>query len=151
METIQIQNKNKETVRILYERILNTGKLELLHTIFSEEYNGLSGPLGLKGVAGFAATINVLIGAFPDIKWTIEDLFAEGNKVAVKATWRGTNLGEYRGLPPTQKEFINSGIGIFQFNEGKIINAWLETDRLGFLQQSGIVPQELFSASPIQK
>lgn len=129
METETIQTQNKETVRNLYEGILNTGKLELLNTIFSEEYNGSSGPLGLKGVAGFAATINVLIMAFPDIKWTIEDLFAEGDKVAAKASWKGTNLGEYRGLPPTQKEFANSGIGIFQFRGGRLLmSGWKQID-----------------------
>src|SRR5271156_1847311 len=109
METTQTQNK--EAVRSLYEAILNTGKLELLNTVFSEEYNGFTGPLGVKGVAGYAATIKGLITAFPDIKWTIEDLFAEGEKVALKFSWKGTNTGEYRGLPPTHKEFTNSGIG----------------------------------------
>ncbi len=148
METIQTQEKNKEIVLNLYEGVLNMGKLELLNTIFSEEYNGFSGPLGVKGVAGFTMTVKGLIAAFPDIKWTIEDLFAEGDKVALKWTWKGINSGEYRGLPPTQKEFTNSGIGIYQVSEGKIINGWLETDRLGFLQQRGLVAQDLFPAPP---
>ncbi|HEY6410245.1 MAG TPA: ester cyclase, partial [Ktedonobacteraceae bacterium] len=70
----------------------------------------------------------------------IEDLVAEGDKVVTRWTWRGTNQGEFQGMPPTGKEVAGSGISIHRIAEVKIAEAWVNFDTLGMLQQLGMIP-----------
>ena len=135
----QKQDENKETVRKLYEEIFNTGHLELLNQIVSSDYTG---PGGIKGPGGFAESIRRVRAAFPDIKWTVEDLIAEGDKVMARWSWKGTNTDSFDGFPPTNKEVTHNAINIFQFSGNKIIKAWLQADRLAFYQQIDVIPTD---------
>ena len=141
MDTIQA-NKNKEAIRNLYEEILNTGKLELLSEIISEDYTGVRGE---KGPAGFFQTVGSLRTGFPDIKWTIEDLIAEGDKVIVRWSWKGTNSGSFRGFPVSNKMVNDNAIAIYQFSGNKVTHAWIQSDRLGFLMQIGVVSPDVLT------
>ncbi|MDB4900730.1 MAG: hypothetical protein JWQ63_11 [Mucilaginibacter sp.] len=146
METNKSVDSNKAIIRKLYEEILNTGKLELLSQVVSDEYTG---PRGMKGPAGFAEAIKPIILAFPDIKWTIEDIIAEGDKVMVRWSWTGTNKGSFDGFPPTNKVVNHNAINIFLFSGDKIIKAWMQSDRLGFYQQIGVI--SLDAVKPLVK
>jgi steroid delta-isomerase-like uncharacterized protein len=145
MSVTQTPEKNKETIRKLYEELLNKGKLDMLDQVIAEDYVGV---YGQKGPAAFAETVQGLREGFPNIQWTIEDLVAAGDRVAVRWTWQGTHTGSFRGIPASQRQISDKAIAIYQFRDGKIIQAWIETDRLGFLQQIGVVPQDLGLASP---
>ena len=81
MSVTQTPERNKESVRKLYEDFLNTGQLESLDQLISEDYVGI---YGQKGPAAFAETIKALRQGFPDIRWTIQDLVAAGDRVAVR-------------------------------------------------------------------
>lgn len=142
MSVTQTPEKIEEVVRKLYEDILNSGKLELLNQVIAEEYLGIAGQ---KGPSGFAGPIQELRQGFPDIKYTVEDLMAEGERVAVRWKWRGTHTGSFRGFEASQKQVTNDGMAIFQFKNGKVVHSWIQTDRLGFMQQIGVVPQDLGS------
>jgi predicted ester cyclase len=98
---------------------------------------------GQNGLAGFASNIESLRKGFPDIKFTLQDLIAEGDRVTARWQWAGTHDGTFRGIPPTHKQVTNDGIVIYQFRDNKIIHSWLQTDRLGALQQIGAVPKDL--------
>jgi len=74
------------------------------------------------------------LAAFPDLHFTFEDLIAEGDKVVVRWTSRGTQQGELMGIPPTGKQFSATGIEIYRLEGGKIVEHWLESDNLGMLQ-----------------
>ncbi|HEY40961.1 MAG TPA: ester cyclase [Dehalococcoidia bacterium] len=80
--------------------------------------------------------------AFPDYLWTIDDMVAEGEKVAVRMTGVGTHKGEYAGAAPTEKQVKLADIGIFRIAGGKIVEDWAQRDILGFLQQLGILPSQ---------
>jgi steroid delta-isomerase-like uncharacterized protein len=149
MSITQTPEKNKETIRTLYEDFLNTRKLELLSQIIADDYVGI---YGQTGPAAFAETIQGLLQGFPDIQWKIEDLVAEGERVVVRWTWQGTHKNPFRGFPASHKQVSDKAIAIYQFKEGKIIHAWIETDRLGLLQQIGAVPADLgsISQSPVK-
>lgn len=131
------QTSNKEIARKLYEDCLNTGKLELLKDLIDDNYVDFKGD---KGPAAFAETAKGLRTGFPDIHWTIDDLIAEGDKVVVRSTWHGTHDGTFRNFAPTGKKITDHGISIYQIRGNKITQSWLETDRLGFLQQLGVIP-----------
>ena len=132
-------DSNKAIIRTLFDKILNTRKLELLDQVVAD---GFTGPHGLKGAAGFAATVRPVIAAFPDVKWTIEDIIAEGDKEVVRWSWKGTNQHSFDGFPATNKAVTHHAIHIFQFSGGKIITAWMQSDRLGFYQQIEVISQD---------
>jgi len=138
---------NKQLVRKLYEDCINPGKLELLDALFSQDYTS---PQGKKGPAAFAGVVVSLRRGFPDVRFTIEDLIAEGDRVTVRWTWLGTHTGPFQAFPPSGKPVTNTGTVIYQLKERKIIRSWLEADRLGVLQQIGVVPKDL-TASPTSR
>jgi predicted ester cyclase len=103
---------------------------------------------------GFAGQVKVIKTAFPDFWWTIEEMFAHGDKVVVRMTARGTNTGPLIGLPafghfdqplsPTSKSVLVTAIYLFTVSEGKIVSLAYESDQVGLLQQLGwtITPPE---------
>ncbi|MEX2345751.1 MAG: ester cyclase [Balneolaceae bacterium] len=137
----QSPEKNKQVVRRLYEECLNKREFSLLKELVDEDYTGISGE---TGPSGFGGSLRSIIRAFPDIRWTIEALVAEGDKVTVRWSWQGVHTDTFRNIfPPTQKHVTDHAIAIYQFRDNKIINAWIQTDRLGFLQQIGVIPGDL--------
>ena len=144
----QTTEQHKAAVRRLYLDILNTGRLELLDQLVSPNYTG---PSGEHGPAGLAATVAPLRAAFPDIRWALSDLVADGDKVVVCWEWTGTHQGAFRGFAASHKVVTNQAIAIYAFRDGKIISAWLQSDRLGFLQQIGAISPEIASGPPASR
>jgi steroid delta-isomerase-like uncharacterized protein len=68
---------------------------------------------------------------------------AEGDRVTVRWTWNGTHTGTFNGIPPSHKQVSNDGTVIYQVKDGKIVRNWLLMDRLGVLQQIGLIPSDL--------
>jgi predicted ester cyclase len=134
-------DQNKETVRRLYEDCLNKRNYALMKELVDDNFTGEG---GAKGPDGFEHTIKPLVESFPDIQWKVDDLVGEGDEVVVRHSWIGTNKGAFRGLAASNKSIRNEGIAIFLFSGNKIVHAWVQTDRLGFLQQLGVVPVDLF-------
>lgn len=134
MSTIQ---RNEAVVRRVYEQSFNKRDFGSLRELLSDEYPGFE---GVKGPEGFIKPVQGLINAFPDIQYTIEDLFGEGDKVVVRWRWSGHHMGIFRDYAPTGKSITNDGMAIFVLKNGKIINGVVQTDRLGFLQEINAVP-----------
>lgn len=134
------ESKNKEVVRRVYEDCLNKRNWDELEKSVAADYEAVNGG---RGVAGFTQPVKAVIQAFPDIQWNVLDLLEEGDKVAVRWKWEGTHLGTFNVYEATQKKVINEGMAIFQLRDGKIISQKLLTDRLGFLQQIGVVRSDL--------
>ena len=133
----QTRDENKRNVEKLFETCFNQGDLGLLDQLVAPDYVG---PRGDKGPAGFRGIVVGLRTAFPDIHYTVDDVVAEGDRVAVRWHWTGTHKAPFRAFAATGQDVSNPGIGIFRFKDGKIVAAALETDRLGFLEQIGVVP-----------
>ncbi len=83
--------------------------------------------------------IKALRAAFPDLHFAVLDQIAEGDNVAVRYRFQGTHLGGFRGMPPTRKQVVYSGMLIYRIAEGKIAEQWTEFDLLGFLKQLGVL------------
>jgi predicted ester cyclase len=135
-------NANREVIHGLYENIMNNRKFELLSNVVSEDYTNAQGG---KGIKSFKQGIMAVINAFPDAKWTLTEIIAEGNKVFVKQQVQGTHKGPFQKIAPTNRAISNDGMVIYQFENGKIITHQIQTDRLGFLQQLGILPSDPIS------
>jgi steroid delta-isomerase-like uncharacterized protein len=78
--------------------------------------------------------------AFPDRHVTYEIMIAEGDMVAVYATFTGTNTGSFGGLPPTNKLVEVKYLAIFRIEDGKMAEVWVEWDNLSRLAQLGLSP-----------
>ena len=78
----------------------------------------------------------------PDMHGTeaLEDMLAEGDRVAWRATTRGTHRGELMGIPPTGKPIVVSSSIVSRFENGKWAEDWVLIDMLGMLQQLGVIP-----------
>ena len=78
--------------------------------------------------------------AFPDAKFTVEQIFAEQNKVVSYVTVSGTHRGERLGAAPTGEEITWTVSSVTRFNEGKIVELWGIADELSLMQQLGLAP-----------
>jgi steroid delta-isomerase-like uncharacterized protein len=136
METLT--KTNKEVVRDFYEVILNQRKLDLLDDIISEDYINVQGE---QGAQAFRKTLEGLLAAFPDAHWKVENIIAEGHSVVVRHTLTGTHENAFQNIPATGKGFSNEGWALYELADGKIIRSHIQTDRLGFLQQIGVLPE----------
>jgi steroid delta-isomerase-like uncharacterized protein len=81
--------------------------------------------------------------AFPDLRITIEDLIAEGDKVVVRDTVTGTHQGEYLGLAPTGRSVSYDEIFVCRFTDGRIAETWGVVDLLAQMRQLGAMPADL--------
>jgi predicted ester cyclase len=89
---------------------------------------------------GYRSTMSSLLEAFPDSRFSVDDLLADGDRVAVRHTLRGHHRAGYQGIPPTGKPIDVGAIVIVRFADGKAAEMWLNANFLGMLQQLGVAP-----------
>ena len=78
--------------------------------------------------------------AFPDLHFTVEDMVAEGDKVATRIGISATHRGELLGIPPTEKQLAFTAMELYRIANGKIDEQWVNVDTLGMMQQIGAIP-----------
>lgn len=131
---------NKAIVRRFIEQVLNSQRHDLVDEFLVEsvELHGV-GPsiIGRTAVAEWYA---MLTAAFPDWHTTIDDMVAEGDRVVVRITSKGTHQGEMQGIPATGKPYTQHAIVIYRLTNGKIVEGRLQTDMLSMMQQLGLMP-----------
>ena len=97
-------------------------------------------PEPMRGPAGYLAIIGMMRGGFPDIQWTLEEMVAEGDKVAARFTMQGTHQGTFFGFPPSGKKIAVQAMNIYRLSDGQFVEEYGQPDMLGLLQQIGAVP-----------
>jgi steroid delta-isomerase-like uncharacterized protein len=135
---------NKELVRRLYEEAFNEDDLDLVDELVAPDvvtHNPiiLDAPTGPDSIRG---GLEMIRKAFPDFHVEVEDLIAEGDRVAVLLTMSGTNEGDYRRGGATGKRGTMRAFFIWRIADGKLAESWGLADRFGFLQELGIVPSD---------
>ena len=135
----QATEANKALVRRMIEEGWNKHNLALLDELYADcvYYNPATGEVKGEALKQFLAS---MLAAFPDIRFTIEDLVAEGDKVVTRWSCTGTHRGEFMGLAPTGKQLTPSALDIFRIVEGKVVEERVEFDTLRFFQQLGAIP-----------
>ena len=135
-----MSEENKALCRRLVEEGWNKHNLALLDELYADcvYYNPATGEIKGEALKQFLAS---MLAAFPDIRFTIEDLVAEGDKVVTRWSCTGTHQGEFMGLAPTGKQLTPSALDIFRIVEGKVVEERVEFDTLRFFQQLGALPQ----------
>lgn len=112
------------------EAFVNLHRADAVLHAFGQEF---------RGVDEIVANQFGILEAFPDATLTPEDLLAEGDRVAARWTFTGTHEGELQGIDPTGETVAFSVMGIFEVEDGKISEVWLEFDQLDLMEQLGVV------------
>jgi steroid delta-isomerase-like uncharacterized protein len=139
METIIEVNK---AVMNRFVTFINTASEKLAEELISPNalffIPGQVDPL--RGPIGYLTIIKMMRSGFPDVQWTLEDIVAEGDKVAARFTMHGTHQGIFFGVPPTEKPISVQAMNFYYLSGGKIVGEHGQPDFLGLLQQIGAVP-----------
>ena len=132
--------QNIATFRRVIEEGFNKGNMDALDDCFAPNY--LEHQFDLPPtLEGFKGSIGYLRNTFADFSLTIEDMVAEGDKVWVRMTGRGTHSQEFMGRPPTGKSFVITVVDICRFEKGKIVEHWGVPDRFHLIAQLGLLPR----------
>jgi steroid delta-isomerase-like uncharacterized protein len=133
--------ENKAVVHRLIDEYWNGQRSELFDDIYAAEYVDHNLPPGSPpGREGARQFNSVFLAALPDIRITLDDLVAEGDKVVWRWTAQGTHQGPLMGIPASGKPVAMSGITIERVVEGRITESWTQYDAVGLLQQVGAMP-----------
>ena len=130
---------NKALVRRWFNEVWNEGRAETIDELMAADsrVHGL-GDLP-SGPAGFKPFHAAFRNAFPDMQITLDDLVAEGDKVASRFTATATHRGDGLGFPATNRPARFTGMGCIRVRNGKLVEGWNNFDQLGMLQQLGVV------------
>lgn len=116
---------NKTVARRFVEEVWNGGDLAVAAELLGAELVNHDGDGGTTDRDGFLRAVAAFRAADPDLRFTVEDLVGEGEKVATRVTVRGTRAGA--AAPPTTW----TGIGIVRVVDGKIVEQWADTEAMG--------------------
>jgi predicted ester cyclase len=131
-----------EENKALFQRMIQlqvSGDLNTVDQVIAPNWVNHDPPF-LQGYEGFRQMTIGFRSAFSDMRVEIEDILAEGDKVAARFRLRGTNTGSLWGMPPTGKAVDVTATGIFRVVDGRVTGNWVNMDALGLMQQLGVVP-----------
>jgi predicted ester cyclase len=138
---MSVQDDNKAFVRRFFDYI-NNDPLAPIDEFFATDYayHNSSMP-DVKDLSSLKEFNTAAYSTFPDIRFTLEDLVAEGDKVVYRASARGTHKGEFMGIAATGKQVTFTSIVISCIANGKFQEDWESLDGLYVLQQLGVGPK----------
>jgi steroid delta-isomerase-like uncharacterized protein len=120
------EDNNKMTLRRFFEAIdlKDVTSLDRFVSTSYVDHNPPPMPGLPSGLDGLKYSFAAFVTAFPDSTHTIEDLFADGDKVVARVVGRGTHQAEFMGAPPSGRQVAMEGIAIYRFENGKIVEKW---------------------------
>ena len=138
-----MSQENKALMERWFEEVWNKGRAEAIREMVTEDLvvHGLSDAKGeaIKGVKEFDRFHSQFVNAFPNIQVEVEDLIAEGDKVAARCTVRAKHTGDALGVAPTNTDVDFTGIAIVRISGGKIVEAWNNFDFMKMNRQLGVI------------
>jgi len=134
--------ENKKFMNSFIEEVINKQNLNAANNLVSEDFTEhVPFPGQGPGREGLKFALNSMFLGFPDMKWTVDEQIAEGEKVVSRFTWTGTHKGEFMGIPPTNKRVKVWGVVIDVVRNGLFSESRIIMDSVGLLQQLGVMPQ----------
>lgn len=132
---------NKAVYRRMVEEVVNQGDFSVIEELFHADYHDHVAPPGSPpGLEGVRSIFTMFRTAFPDVKFTIDQMVGEGNYVATLVHGEGTQDGPFMQFPPSGKHAVWRSVGFFRVEDGLIREHWGIPDLLGLLIQIGIIP-----------
>ena len=115
---------DSDDVVALYERYLaacNAHRLDLVAELVSDEVGGSGADDGLEP---YLRRIEVVLEAFPDYRWDLQQRVVQGDTVVARLIGRGTHTGTFEGIAPTGRRIATQELVIYRFAEGKVVGCW---------------------------
>jgi len=135
--------ENKAIIRRWLEEGWSKGNLAVADEVIDPGFvvHGAGGQAVPSGPAGVKQLVSAWRTGFPDGRMVVEDMLAEGDKVAIRMAWHGMHTGSFYGYAPTGRHVTVTSIGIDRIANGRIVEGWGELDMLGLYQQIGAMPR----------
>jgi steroid delta-isomerase-like uncharacterized protein len=140
----QQQEQNKQVVRQFFE-LLDRHDTEKMGQLLVSTTNYSFQPSGTPALDwnGHKRLLSAVSRAFPDLNHNIEDMVAEGDKVAVRLNVTGTHKGEFQGIAPSGRKLSLDEMAFLTIIDGRITEGWITSDTMGFMQQIGAIPADV--------
>jgi len=136
-----MSEENKTLERRMYEEIYNKKNMGAVEQFIATDWVCHPSPPGMPpGLEGMKQQDAMTNAAFPDMQVKLEDMVAEGDRVACLWTATATHKGEFMGMPATGKQVTIKGIHIDRIAGGKIVETWNYSDMMEVMQQLGMKP-----------
>ena len=133
--------QNEALIRRFLDDVFNGHQLDRLDSYLAADIvSNWLGDETLHGLLAWKAGMADFFAAFPDATYTVDDLFFAADKGVWRGTWRATHRGAWEGVAPSGRVATWTAVIIGRFAEGKLVEDWVEYDRLGLFQQLGAVP-----------
>ncbi|HEX8162048.1 MAG TPA: ester cyclase [Pyrinomonadaceae bacterium] len=145
--------ENKAVVARFYEELWNGRRLEVADEIFApgcvthQLRSGAPVASVPRSPAEVKEHVWSWLAAFPDLRFEVEQVVAEGDLVMTRSVMRGTHAGAWMNVEPTNREASIRMTVVQRIAGGKIVEDWVLVESLGFYQQLGLVPdsREIFA------
>jgi len=132
--------ENKAVVRRFIEEIFVKGNVAAVDQLAAADFTPRSWPSVSPGLENLKQAVARVSASLSEVRMTIEDMIAEGDRVAVRLTSHAMPTGNFMGIPATGKAYSMAEIHIFRVAAGKVVEHWLQADYLGMMQQLGVMP-----------
>jgi len=133
-------DENKAIVRRFIDEIFIQGRHETVDELLADDFVAHTWPSTGHPRDDLKAAIDRTSGALEDPQFTIHDLIAEGDRVAVRLTSAATQVGQFMGMPPSGKRYSIDEIHIFRLRDGQVVEHWHQLDQMGLMKQLGAMP-----------
>jgi len=134
--------ENKAAMLRYYQEVWARGDLAAGDELVALDFvDHMPKPGQAPGREGHHQGVRLIRAAFPDARFTIDDIIAEGDKVVGRWTMDATHRGEIMGIPATGRPVRVTGIDIARFEGGRLAELWHQEDILGLMQQLGAIPR----------
>src|SRR5215213_9236610 len=140
--------ENEELATMYWEEVWWVDQGKIAEIVAPDEVHHWGIGDDTTGFAEFSERWGLFFTAFPELKFTVDRVAAEGDLVATHWTATGTHRGEWQGIAPTNREVTWQGINIFRIACGQIVESWSEADHLGLLSQLGATDIPALLATP---
>ena len=130
--------ENKAILHRFFEEVFHQKNPAALEQFFAPDM--VENNLPPEGIEAHQHFLSLYFNAFPDLTVTVEDMVAEGDKVATRGLFTGTHRGVFMGVPPTGKEVSVKYMDAWRVENGKAVENWVRLDLLDLMQQLGVVP-----------
>jgi steroid delta-isomerase-like uncharacterized protein len=118
-----------------FYRVLNERDFDLWNEAIAESYVGHVNGRDIPDRERGKDFVQALLSAFPNLRYTVEDLVVEGDRVVTRWSATGTHRGAFAGLAPTHRDVFKVGITIFRIQNGQIVELWNVWDQHGLVEQ----------------
>ena len=126
---------DERTIERYWREVWTAGRFEAASEVYAPTFRENFDPPSTP--TEFAARAAVWAAHFTDFRVDIDELFSAGNRVISRVTYRGTHTGDFKRIPAREREVAVSGIDIFEFEDGRVVQHWHETDHLELFRQLG--------------